>query len=851
MSRITRRNPAASIADAGVSIGKVLTVKPDGTGDFTTPKLANDAIAVLFPSASNRFTIKVYPGTYTDIEWTVQPYTTWIACGRAGEVWLQGAQPDSTSDANSTNNSTIHLGGTTTLIGFKITAKNMRYPIHDEQNGLNPDATHVIKNCHIEHYGNQGIVDYRVANSLPAGSPWLFASGWGQGTASNCVTQLINCTIKSASYYPFVLHNNVSFDQPAESTLEKCRLIGPANLAEAIVLGLGSGREDRVTFTDCEFSGGQYILEADDPWSRVDLAGQYANHSDYSYRCARSVVGFQTNNRGKALKITSASTGATSTVRVSGTAATAVFGSNWSYKDGGGGVKGYAWGDLDISGILVGVLDNTTVNNTLGKRLGDCSTTSKTLTVTVDGGSPVNVVFNTNLTAVSNATIISTINTALGAAATAAEYLVSQGERYPHFIDRQATLINGDTVGIPQWSAVKLVAGKVKLLAVTDPAEVLYGIAVEQIAPGATGRVLREGLLLSAQLSGGPTVTEGTPVYLSDSTAGALSTSGSRVFGVGSTNGFCYFRGGRVLTGAPTPWVASNAYAAYERVILPTGGIGYLTTAGTSRPSWDATERALWTFLPGGHQETFTASGTWVAPLGISRILTLDLLGAGDGGGGGGSATAAIAQVGGAGGSAGERVVKRNLTVTPGASYTVTVGAAGTAGTGGAAGGNNPGTVGSGGGNTSLVIGGTTHIAHGGAPGSAAAGNSTATVASGSPGGSGGLGWVSSFAVPGSGGVAHTAFGLPAVPLAGVVGGAAGGPANSSTSKGGLGGAARTSVDGLVGYTAAGGSATASGGNGTAATQPGCGGGGGGGGCAGGSGGNGAAGYRGELSIEF
>lgn len=393
-----RSKSSMTAPETELSIGTVLTVNPDGTGDFTTPKAANDAIALRHPSSTNRFTINIHAGTYTDIQWTVQPYTTWIGVGRPGEVWFKGEQPDSTSDADSVNNSTIQLQGSTTLIGLKISAKNMRYAVHDEADGLNPEASHIVRNCHIEHFGNRGIIDYRMANSLPAGAPWSFDAAWGQGSASGLAAQFTDTLIRSARSWPVVVHNNASFDKATDNTYEKCRFLGPTECPATIVLGLGSGQVDHLAFTDCEFGAGQYILEADDPWIRTDLDGQYAQHSEYQIRATGSVVGFKTTNRGMALRITSASTGSTSNVRVSGTAAPVILGTAPSKRDGGGGVRGYLWGGLDISGILVGLDDSTTVNNTLGRRLGDCSTAPKTLTVTVDGGSPKNVVFDTNLT---------------------------------------------------------------------------------------------------------------------------------------------------------------------------------------------------------------------------------------------------------------------------------------------------------------------------------------------------------------------------------------------------------------------------------------------------------------------
>jgi hypothetical protein len=296
-------------------------------------------------------------------------------------------------------------------------------------------------------------------------------------------------------------------------------------------------------------------------------------------------------------------------------------------------------------------------------------------------------------------------------------------------------------------------------------------------------------------------------------------------------------------------WTASTPIVAYTRFILPTGGVGYCTAARTTRSSWDASERGLWTFVPSGHQEQITSGTTWVAPTGIVNLLSLDLLGGGAGGGGGGSATTAINQVGGPGGAPGERTVRRNLTVVPTTSYTCAVGAGGSGGSGGAASGNNPGVVGVLGGATTFTIGGVTYQAKGGNIGNAPA-SGTAAAQAGTAGGTTGA-WVSQFGIPGTGGIGFSTVGLPPYPLGGVIGGAGGGPASSGTSKGGLGGGAKTTPNGDVASTGAGGSGTASGGNGTTATELGCGGGGGGGGCANGSGGNGGAGANGLIVVEF
>lgn len=80
----------------------------------------------------------------------------------------------------------------------------------------------------------------------------------------------------------------------------------------------------------------------------------------------------------------------------------------------------------------------------------------------------------------------------------------------------------------------------------------------------------------------------------------------------------------------------------------------------------------------------FTTSGTWVVPLGLTKIFVLGV-GAGGGGGGGGYSTetgAGPADAGGGGGGGGQGCVPRIfiLPTVPGETLTITIGAGGSAG---------------------------------------------------------------------------------------------------------------------------------------------------------------------------
>ena len=158
--------------------------------------------------------------------------------------------------------------------------------------------------------------------------------------------------------------------------------------------------------------------------------------------------------------------------------------------------------------------------------------------------------------------------------------------------------------------------------------------------------------------------------------------------------------------------------------------------------------------------DTFTASGSWTVPTGVTSV-TVQIWGAGGGGGG--------SNVNGSGGSGGGSGAysTRIVTVTPGA-YTFTIGTAGTAGT-------DAGGTGGTGGNSTITIGGFTLSATGGTGG---AGNSGAV-------GSGGLG---------SGGSTNN-NGNP-----GLLGGASGGNGGSAPN-GGTGGTGNTNGAGNPGGT--------------------------------------------------
>lgn len=536
---------AARLTAVEIAPVTIKTVSPDGTKDYLSPKLAMDAITD--SAKSKPYLIVVYPGTYTETEWIVKPYCHIQGTNRDLCI-LKGELPVSALDVTITNTSTLWLVKTASLSNLTITARNMRYAIHNEDNGNNPDAIHNIDNCYVRHFGQETANAYRTANSLAAVT-WTSVLPMGYGSGSGVIGNYGNSTFVS-TLTCWSVHSNLNFNKPNINTLTNCSLVSERLTAMPAIIqvqNLGSGTNDMIDCRNCDFSAG-YIYSDDNPWITQDPLKQYANHQEFSINISghKRPIGFRSFHRGLALKIESQNTVGASSVRVTGTAADAIFGTP-NNRDFGYGVKGYTYGHWDISGMLVGLASNIAVNNTLGKRLGDCSTVNKVLNVVVNGGAPIVITFNTNMTAVSNATILATINAALGANATASTYNPVANEFYPEMNGMQMNLKNNSgTKTIPQYAAVCYDTSKtsVRVMTGADAASLFIGFALFPIGPGETKRVLTEGNLHKTQAIGisAATVNFNTDISMS-ATEGTIETTNSKVIGKGIISDWFYFKG--------------------------------------------------------------------------------------------------------------------------------------------------------------------------------------------------------------------------------------------------------------------------------------------------------------------
>lgn len=515
----------------------ILTVAPDGSADHPSPKAA--CAAIVASGTGGEYLVDVAAGTYTDTEWEVPANTT--IRGRDRETCiLQGSLPDSANDGWITYTSTLWLKQTATLENLTITARNMRYAVHSEDSGANVDASHTVRNCRIEHFGNDGARQWRRDHPESGMSPdtvWSSDRPWGYGSASGVRARFVDSTFAGTGA-PWYVHTNKDFARPNQNELINCELVVTADVATRSVLAvqaLGSGQPDTVTLRDCRFVGSHYIKDDDRPWISKLPERQVADHAEISLRLDDcSPVGYLSMHRGRALRLSSA-TGLL--IEVAGTAVPVLFG-EVSNRIGGGGLPSQVVGQWDISGILVGLNSNVQVANTLGRRLGDCRTTPLVLDVTT-GGVTRSVTFDQDHRGQTNSVVLSQINAGLTSEVRADEYDVVDGEHYPHFTDREAIRINAGTVGIPRWAAIRASGGGVAAMAEDDPVELCVGVAIEPIPPSHSGRVLSSGIFHRRQLPGlaAADLTQGTVVSLG-SALGSYVIGEERPIGVAVVDGW-------------------------------------------------------------------------------------------------------------------------------------------------------------------------------------------------------------------------------------------------------------------------------------------------------------------------
>lgn len=254
---------ASSITSYKIQQTKTITVKKDGTGDYTRITDAVGSIPANNPD-NIEYNIHIYPGTY-DIAndfFSDGLYSTagillpnnvnLIGIGKREDIILSGSLPTAGNSLSiSSAFSTLNLKYSNRLENLTVIAQNCRYAVHDESNGAITDYKRVVKNCLFIHKGN-------------AKGFWKYPDAYGQGMSSGSESTFTDCAfeLQDSTYAKssepnagYICHNNHNFKKKSEAIFKKCtfkNLYAPTCFRCG---SMGSGTTDNIKFYGCTFEG--------------------------------------------------------------------------------------------------------------------------------------------------------------------------------------------------------------------------------------------------------------------------------------------------------------------------------------------------------------------------------------------------------------------------------------------------------------------------------------------------------------------------------------------------------------------------------------------------------------------
>ncbi|WP_458306186.1 hypothetical protein [Klebsiella variicola] len=480
-----------SVLSGSASYSAIYTIKPDGTGDYTSLKTAIAAHGG-GPSNNARILYAVYEGIYLELNIVRPKYADIVGIGQRGKIWFKGELPDDVDPAQIPLTQTFWMNDTGGIRNIKITAKNMRYPVHSDSLAY-PDtsiknAVLDIEECHIEHYGNAGAQAYQ--DSIGSGvAVWSAYHAWGCGLHSGEQIDAVNTNFVSQTS-PFYFHTNKDFDLPCKIKVTGGKFENKNGGSALAVQNMGSGQVNTCIIDGVTLQG---ITSIDSNTQKAEkLVNDWGDrNSEFQIHIRNCTpVAVKSTNDSRVLQLISIDS-ATSSVAVSGSAVPALFGYNPVIIAGGSGFPARVYSSHSVKGTIPGGL--------IGQRLGDCTTVNKTLTIVFDGGAPVTLTLAANYTAMTNDAVVSALNALLNdTSGRSFSVITPYNNAAPVFQeDREMLLTNTSNVVILKGTAVAFNGSKINGRRATnsDSRALIAGIALENIVPGVQGRVQFSGYL--------------------------------------------------------------------------------------------------------------------------------------------------------------------------------------------------------------------------------------------------------------------------------------------------------------------------------------------------------------------
>ena len=496
--RVDNLDSKMSVDYSGYNNYNVITLKADGSGDFTSIYEAIN-YAREKATASNRYEIQLYDDirvtdtdgffTYSSLGAKCVFYLpAYIKLRGMGEKKIIYAElPNSGySQTDRANHQTGYVDGNSEMENIHVIAKNIRYAVHVERGGgvQLQNSTIFAKDCIFEHLGGEEVDTVQ--------NKWYQPDAMGCGASSGLHFEFVGCDFISTTG-PFRCHTNHDFENPVSAKFTSCRFImtmdsiqqyrgGSESVYESKCIyidDLGSKVTRLYEFYGCILTG--KITDSSAPYLNTNISKIFPKARYIGY--GNSKFFFDHTVSPMALKITSNATGDSSSIEVVSDEANLL--GNVTNVKGSEGLSGYAYGDEYIN--------HSELNNLMVK-LGDCSTTNKTLVLKVDG-SEKTITFNLDFTRYTVNNVVQFMNTNLQGAEVS--LFNPYANYFAEFSDVAFSRKNISEVPIKKGMFVKFDNINGILPVTENETEGIFAMATDDIPIGKFGIVVRNTILSS------------------------------------------------------------------------------------------------------------------------------------------------------------------------------------------------------------------------------------------------------------------------------------------------------------------------------------------------------------------
>lgn len=244
----------------------IITVNPDGSGDFTDPVKATNSI---FDRAyhDEKFIIQIYEGTYdiyaswedvnkngwyitgANIGWNTHTNIKLIGIGDRDKIICNCFLPDDSDPELVIKASCINANFGACMENITFVSKNTRYCCHSDNANYYKNLSYDIKNCVFKHLGNKD-------------GFWLYHGGWVEGSSSGNTYKFEDCEFIGArrGYGTHTNNQQGGFTIPCSHKFMNCKFINKGSTEPSISFEcMGSGVTNRVYINGCYIETGLKI----------------------------------------------------------------------------------------------------------------------------------------------------------------------------------------------------------------------------------------------------------------------------------------------------------------------------------------------------------------------------------------------------------------------------------------------------------------------------------------------------------------------------------------------------------------------------------------------------------------